>query len=58
MAKVLAKAYQRISIPLTTFISQKGWMLKLFQNNIDQIRKDSYNKGWEDGYETGRNGEF
>jgi len=33
-------------------------MLRLFQNNLDNIRKEAYNKGWEDGYDTGRNGEF
>ena len=32
-------------------------MLRLFQNNVDNIRKEAYNKGWEDGYETAINGE-
>jgi hypothetical protein len=58
MGKVSEKVRRRISIPLITFISQKEWMLKLFQNNIDNIRKEAYNKGWEDGYETGLDGEF
>lgn len=33
-------------------------MLKLFQNNLDAIRKEAYNKGWEDGHETALHGEI
>jgi hypothetical protein len=58
MAKVSEKVRRHISVPLITFISQKEWMLRLFQNNLDSVRKEAYNKGWEDGYETGRSGEF
>jgi hypothetical protein len=58
MEKMSEKVRRRISVPLTTFISQKEWMLKLFQNNLDNIRREAYNKGWQDGYETKINGEF